>query len=126
MKIARGMIAVVAMVTAAGGLCADYFIKAGARQHLENPAWPPRAKFHNAQAILMGFGQGVLSLAILFVGPLTPTKVVLAAIVASLHWASLMLAPRFPGTARMSDEPGSKTRTQREPQAGSAVGGFAP
>ncbi len=98
MEIARGLIAIVAVVTAAGGLCADYFIEAGARQHLANPAWPPHAKFHNAQAILMGFGQGVVSLAVLFVGPLTPTRIVLAAIIASLYWVSLMFASIFPGT----------------------------
>jgi len=60
MDIARRIIVFIAAVTAIGGLSADWFIPAGARMHLKNPAWKPHAKFHNAQGILMGFGQGAL------------------------------------------------------------------
>ena len=34
------------------------------RQHIKNPNWPPHAKFHNTQTILMGFYLGVLAIAI--------------------------------------------------------------
>jgi len=56
MEAARRVTVFVAAVTAAGGLCADWFIPLGARQHLKNPTWKPHADFHNAQGILIGFG----------------------------------------------------------------------
>ncbi len=100
MGVARGLVAVVAVVTALGGLAADYFVPWSARQHIRNPAWPPHAKFHNGQTILMGFCLGVLALVILFaergagIWPL-----VTASVVTSLYWWCLLAAPIFPGTA---------------------------
>lgn len=100
MEAARWLIAFVAIVTTTGGLAADYFIPWSARQHLKNPAWTPHAKFHNAQAILMGFGSGLLALVILFGGQATGTEgLVLAAVVTSLYWGCLLVAPVFPDTA---------------------------
>jgi hypothetical protein len=96
---ARWIIVFVAAVTAIGGLAADWFIPLGARQHLKNPAWPPHAKFHNAQGILMGFGQGVLAIGVLFAAPLSLTSIMLAALIASLYWDAIMVVPIFPGTA---------------------------
>ncbi len=104
MEAARWMIVFVAAVTAAGGLCADWLIPFGARQHLKNPAWKPHAKFHNAQAILMGFGQGVLAIGVLFVAPLSLATILLAALIASLYWDALMFAPFLPGTAWVDPE----------------------
>jgi len=54
MEAARWLVAFVALVTAIGGLLADYFIPWSGRQHIKNPAWPPHGKFHNGQTILMG------------------------------------------------------------------------
>jgi len=104
MEAARWIIVFVAAVTAAGGLCADWFIPLGARQHLKNPDWKPHAKFHNAQGILMGFGQGVLAIGLLFVVPLSLATVLLAALIASLYWDALMFSPIFPGTAWVDPE----------------------
>ena len=104
MEAARWIIVFVAATTAAGGLCADWFIPLGARQHLKNPAWKPHAKFHNAQGILMGFGQGVLAIGLLFVAPLSVATVVLAALIASLYWDALLFVPIFPGTAWVDPE----------------------
>ena len=105
MDTARWLVAFVAFVTAIGGLLADYFIPASGRQHIKNPRWPPHAKFHNAQTILMGFGLGILSLAILF-GRQAMGKngLVLAAILASLYWVGIFAAPIFPGTAFVDPE----------------------
>jgi hypothetical protein len=104
MEAARWIIVFVAAVTAAGGLCADWFVPFGARQHLKNPAWPPHAKFHNAQGILMGFGQGVLAIGLLFIARLSLGTIVLAALIASLYWDTIMIAPIFPGTAWVDPE----------------------
>lgn len=104
MEAARWIIALVAAVTAAGGLCADWFIPFGARQHLKKPLWKPHAKFHNAQGILMGFGQGVLAIGLLFICPLSLTTILIAALIASLYWVALMAAPIFPGTAWVDPE----------------------
>ena len=54
-------------VMGVGGLLADCLVWATARQHMKNPAWPPHAKFHNAQTILLGIGLGVLTVALVTV-----------------------------------------------------------
>jgi hypothetical protein len=99
MNIARWTIAFVG-VMGVGGLLADYVIWETARQHMKNPAWPPHAKFHNAQTILLGLGLGALSL-ILACSPTREPLIRLfeASSVASLYWASMLLAPLFRGTA---------------------------
>jgi hypothetical protein len=104
METARWIIVFVAAVTAVGGLGADWFIPFGARQHLKNPAWKPHAKLHNAQGILMGFGQGVLAIGLLFVAPLSLATILLSALIASLYWDALMFSRIFPGTAWVDPE----------------------
>ena len=66
MEIARWLIVFVAFITGTGGLFADYVIPASAAQHMKNPRWPPHAKFHNAQGILLGVALGIVSIALLF------------------------------------------------------------
>jgi len=99
MDIAKYLIAFVAVFNF-GGFVADALVPATARQHLWNPHWPPHAKFHNAQTMLMGFFGGGLSLAIL-VGshPLTLPMFLFATVAAASYFVSMALAPIFPGTA---------------------------
>src|ERR1700761_6803385 len=104
METARGIIVFVAFVTALGGLMADWFIPFGARQHLKNPAWQPHAKLHNAQGILMGLGQGVIAIGLLFVAPINLSTILLAALIASLYWDALMFSLIFPDTAWVDPE----------------------
>ncbi|MCB8878370.1 DUF6640 family protein [Acidisoma silvae] len=104
METARWIIVFVAAVTAVGGLCADWFIPYGARQHLKNPAWKPHAKFHNAQGILMGTGQGMLAIGLLMVMRLSLKTTILSALIASLYWVALMFARLFPDTAWVDPE----------------------
>ena len=100
MEIARWIVVVVGMVTAIGGLLADYVIWETARQHLKNPAWQPHAKFHNGQTVLMGLALGVVTATLPFlVKPLTVGVLLLAAVLGSLYWLCMLLAPLFPGTA---------------------------
>ena len=99
MELARWLVALVAFVTATGGLMADYFIPSSGAQHIKNPRWPPHAKFHNAQGILMGLALGALAIGILFErSPLTKGRVLLAALLASIYWLGIFAAPVFPGT----------------------------
>ena len=60
MEGAKRLVAFVALCNS-GGLVADAMVPSTARQHLWNPAWPPHAKFHNGQTMLMGVFGGVLS-----------------------------------------------------------------
>ena len=50
----RRILSSVAALTAAGGFLADWN-----RTHLFNPDWPPHARFHDAQTILLGSLLGV-------------------------------------------------------------------
>jgi hypothetical protein len=99
MQIAKWMVAFVALC-GFGGFIADAIVPSTSRQHLWNPAWPPHAKFHNGQTMLMGIFGGSLSLYILFAdGPLTLRTFLLAVAAAAMYWVSMVLAPLFPGTA---------------------------
>ena len=104
MEAARWIIVAVAVVTALGGLFADLIIPFGAKQHLRNPLWKPHAKFHNAQGIMMGLGQGLLAIVLLFALPFDLTTILITALVASLYWVSLMFSPLFPETAWVDPE----------------------
>jgi hypothetical protein len=104
MEFARYLIAFVAVFNF-GGLIADAIVPASARQHLFNPHWPPHAKFHNAQTMLMGIVSGSLSLVILFgTRKLTLPVFLLAAAIAANYFATMALAPLFPKTAWMDPE----------------------
>jgi hypothetical protein len=99
LEIAKWMVAAAA-VYGFGGLIADAVVPSTSRQHLWNAAWPPHAKFHNGQTMLLGIFGGSLSLCMLFgFGPLTPRMFFLAAAAAAMYWFSMALAPFFPGTA---------------------------
>nr|WP_321983293.1 DUF6640 family protein [uncultured Lichenicoccus sp.] len=104
MEIACYLIAFVAVFNF-GGLVADALVPATARQHLFNPRWPPHAKFHNAQTMLMGIVSGTLSLVILFgTSSLTLPVFLLATAIAANYFVTMALAPLFPRTAWMDPE----------------------
>ncbi len=94
-----------------GGLFADAIVRTTARQHLWNPKWPPHAKFHNGQTMLMGVFNGSLALFILFYfRPLTLPLFLVAVAVASLYWVSMVLSPLFPGAAWLDPEFRAETK----------------
>lgn len=99
MELAKWLVAIVAVFNF-GGLVADALVPETARQHLWNPLWPPHAKFHNGQTMLMGIFGGSVSLTILFGGqPLTLPLFLCAACTAASYFVAMALAPLFPGTA---------------------------
>ena len=98
MEISKWIIGFVAVFNF-GGLVADALVPATAKQHLWNPLWPPHAKFHNGQTMLMGIFSGSLSLTILFGGkPLTLSLLLIAAAVGGNYFVAMVFAPVFPGT----------------------------
>ncbi len=98
MEISKWIIAFVAVFNF-GGVVADAIVPATARQHLWNPLWPPHAKFHNGQTMLMGIIGGTLSLVILFGSQrLTLPSFLIAAAVAGSYFIAMAFAPLFPGT----------------------------
>ena len=104
MEISKWIIAFVAAY-GFGGLIADAIVPSTARQHLWNPAWPPHAKFHNGQTMLMGILGGSLSLFILFGSrPLTLPLLLIAAAIAASYWVAMVFAQLFPGTAWFDPE----------------------
>ena len=99
MAIAKWIVAFVA-VCGFGGVLADFVVPATARMHMKNTRWPPHAKFHNGQTMLMGVFAGTLSLCCLFaVHPLTLPWFFAGTAAASLYWVSLASAQLFPGPA---------------------------
>ena len=98
MEISKYLIAIVALFNF-GGFVADAIVPATAKQHLRNPHWPPHAKFHNGQTMLMGIIGGILSLVILFgARPLTYPLFLIAAAVAANYYFAMALSPILPGT----------------------------
>ena len=109
MQIAKWIIALIAVFNF-GGLVADALVPATAKQHLWNPLWPPHAKFHNGQTMLMGILSGSLSLAILFgFRPLTFPLLLVAAAVAANYFVAMVFAPLFPGTGWTDPEFAAET-----------------
>ena len=93
MEIAKYLVAFVA-VYSFGGLIADGIVPATARQHLRNPAWPPHAKFHNGQTMLLGIINGAIALVVLFAfRPLTLPLFLVAAASASAYWVAMAARP---------------------------------
>jgi hypothetical protein len=100
MQISKWIVAFVAVYGGLGGVLFDAVIPATARQHQRNPAWPPHAKFHNGQTMMLGVLNMIMALVILFaLQPLSLSQFLVAAGVAEISFASMLLAPIFPGTA---------------------------
>jgi hypothetical protein len=69
--------------------------------HIYNPAWPPHAKFHNAQTMVLGMILGFLSIYCLWFreGITKKQKLNEATALASLYWLAQLSATFFPDTA---------------------------
>jgi len=68
--------------------------------HVYNPKWPPHAKFHNAQTLLLGSLLGSVSLWLLWYRH----DLHAAVLTASLYWVAQLGSLTFPGTALIDPE----------------------
>lgn len=99
-SVARVLAVLVAVVTLFGALLADFVVPASAAQHLRNDAWPPHAKFHDAQYIVMTILLGMVALILLLRrGGGSRSRVWTACAILSTPWLGLLGAMLFPGTA---------------------------
>lgn len=95
----RIVVGAVAVITALGALLADVVVPDLAAQHAFNPAWPPHAKFHDAQYVVMSFLLGALGLALA-----VRNQVLWAAALLATPWLGMLGALLFPGTATYDPE----------------------
>ena len=99
-SIGKLLISLVALFSAFGSYIFDWN-----KTHLFNPNWPPHAKFHNAQDMLMGTATGLLALWVLWVQKTDArNKLGLSITLASLYWITQFGALFFPGTALSDPE----------------------
>ncbi|WP_280434322.1 DUF6640 family protein [Nocardia carnea] len=104
MKYSRITLAVVAVITMTGAVLADLVVPDLAAQHAFNDNWPPHAKFHDAQYMVMTVLLGIIGLALLRRGPNLRGRLLCAAAVLSTPWLGMIAALGFPGTATYDPE----------------------
>jgi len=94
------LISIAALYAAFGSYIFDWNIT-----HIFNPRWPPHARFHNAQDMLLGTSLGLLALWILWFPQSEKINTMrLSTILASLYWLTQAGALLFPGTALTDPE----------------------
>jgi len=84
--------------------------------HIYNPAWPPHAKFHNAQTMSTGAALAAAGLYTLWGQrhPTTRAQLQVATAAASLYWITQLSATLYPGTA-LTDHPRPAPATSTRP-----------
>jgi hypothetical protein len=94
-KIGRLLISLVAVLSTLTPYLADWNVT-----HIYNPTWPPHAKFHNAQTLVLGTILSFLCIYCLWFrkGITEPQKLNEGTVLASLNYLAQMLATLFPGT----------------------------
>lgn len=96
----RIILTIVALYAAGGSYIFDWN-----HTHIYNPKWPPHAKFHNAQTMLLGTCLGLFSFWILWIEKTDAfTRLRYATILAGFYWITQMGAILFPGTALADPE----------------------
>ena len=89
-----------AALTAVGGFLADWN-----RTHLFNPNWPPHAKFHDAQSILLGTLLGVSGLYLLWRRSEHPeSDFALGTLLPAFFWMAQGASFVFPGAEGLEAE----------------------
>ncbi|WP_437796740.1 DUF6640 family protein [Sorangium sp. So ce693] len=96
----RILVTVVALATLAGPYLADWN-----ETHIYNPRWPPHAKFHNAQTMLLGTALGACAIAFTWRRAADARASLRVAVVfGALYWLTQMGSILFPGTAFVDPE----------------------
>lgn len=96
----KWLLTLVGLLTMGGAYYADWN-----QTHLFNPRWPPHAKFHNAQTMLLGTCLGALCLWFLWGQRGNPRAALkLAVVFGGLYWLTQAGALLFPGTALTDPE----------------------
>ncbi|QJD81427.1 acetyltransferase [Spirosoma rhododendri] len=89
------MITLVALWTTVGSYIFDWN-----DTHIYNPAWPPHARFHNAQTMLLGTVIGLTAGWVLWVPKANALyRLQVASALASYYWITQAGSLLFPGTA---------------------------
>jgi hypothetical protein len=88
------LVSLSAVGTLAGSYAADWN-----ETHIHNPAWPPHAKFHNAQTMSMGAALSLAALYHLWKPGGSRAGLDSAAIIASIYGVTQLSAGLYPGTA---------------------------
>ncbi|MFO0578027.1 MAG: DUF6640 family protein [Polyangia bacterium] len=97
MTIGRIILSLVAVFTGIGAYVADWNAT-----HIYNPNWPPHAKFHNAQTMVLASVSAAVSLWLLLGRSEARGRLFrldMASLFASLYWVCLLPGIFFPGTA---------------------------
>ncbi|MBF6204611.1 hypothetical protein IU483_10805 [Streptomyces gardneri] len=110
MPLPRMVIAAVAVITMVSAVLADLVIPDLAAQHAFNPGWPPHAKFHDAQYMVMTVLLGVIGLTLTLWPGLDPRgRLLCAAAVVATPWLGMIGALLFPDTATHDPEFADRT-----------------
>jgi hypothetical protein len=88
--------------------------------HIQNPAWPPHAKFHNGQTMSLGVLLGLLSIYYTWRPSASiaarKDSMTTATLLASLYWIAGLSAILYPGTAWVDAEFVPLLEGKRDPQ----------
>lgn len=104
-RTSRAIVRAVLAATGVGAALADGVVPRTAAQHLRNPAWPPHAKFHDAQYVVMSALLGAGGLRLLARRDGDPrVRLRQAAAVAAVPWLGMWGALLVPGTAASDPE----------------------
>jgi hypothetical protein len=99
-SIGKLLISIVALYAAFGSYAFDWN-----NTHIFNPRWPPHAKFHNAQDMLLGTATGLLAVYIIWVQKSEGRyRLWLSTALAGVYWITQFGAIFFPGTKLMDPE----------------------
>ncbi|MGW0431400.1 DUF6640 family protein [Micromonospora sp. NPDC003197] len=102
---ARVVIALVGVVTTVSAVLADLVVPDLAAQHAFNEGWPPHAKFHDAQYMVMTVLLGVIGLTLaLRRSPHQRPRLMIAAAILATPWLGMIGALLFPDTAAYDPE----------------------
>ena len=102
-RASRWLLRLVALQTLVSPFVADWNVT-----HIYNPRWPPHAKFHNAQTMLLGVALGLgtlwFSARPAATAPARRVQLQAAALLAATYWLSQAFSGTFPGSAFIDPE----------------------